>query len=130
MKTKLKKRISAFISITLLFFCRSTPYLCHKYANCTNTDGGYYCECKYGWTGDGYKDCTVILDVNGKCSNDICDEVECKVRVLKTGTKVGCVFPTDVISILPHDSWAMRNSDELIIGMMYPTLKKCDRQKQ
>ena len=30
-------------------------HLCHKYAECTNTDGGYYCECQYGWTGDGYK---------------------------------------------------------------------------
>jgi len=54
-------------------------HLCHKYAECTNTDGGYYCECKYGWTGDGYKDCTVILNENGKCLNDICDEVACKV---------------------------------------------------
>lgn len=78
-----KKRILAFILIIFPKFCRFTPFLCHKYADCTNTDGGYYCECKYGWTGDGYKDCTVILDENGKCSNDICDEVECKVRVLK-----------------------------------------------
>ena len=36
--------------------------------------------------------------------------------------KVGCVFAMVIVSILPHDSWAMRNSDEMTIGEIDPTL--------
>ena len=30
---------------------------CHEHATCTNTDGGFTCACKSGFTGDG-KTCT------------------------------------------------------------------------
>jgi hypothetical protein len=35
-----------------------TPAVCHQYANCTNTDGNYSCECLRGFTGDAYLNCS------------------------------------------------------------------------
>ncbi len=28
--------------------------LCHKFANCKNTNGSYLCSCKSGFFGDGF----------------------------------------------------------------------------
>ena len=34
------------------------PFPCHKDAKCAYMEGGdYSCECKEGYTGDGYKNC-------------------------------------------------------------------------
>jgi hypothetical protein len=46
--------------------CMETPGVCHQYANCTNTDGNYSCECLRGFTGDGYLNCSGELKSNLK----------------------------------------------------------------
>ena len=28
---------------------------CHAHANCTNTNGSFYCTCHHGYSGDGVK---------------------------------------------------------------------------
>ena len=42
------------------------PDTCHVNANCTDTIGSYECDCKTGFTGDGF-DCSgtqgVLIDV-------------------------------------------------------------------
>ena len=49
-----------------------------------------------------------------------------KIRVnfeyFNQNCKAGCVFPMDIVSILPHAAWAMRNSDQMIIAKTHPTL--------
>jgi hypothetical protein len=35
---------------------------CHRYADCTNTEGSYGCACKWGYSGDGMTSCTDIDD--------------------------------------------------------------------
>ena len=31
---------------------------CHPLANCSNTEGSFFCQCKMGYTGDGLVNCT------------------------------------------------------------------------
>ena len=37
--------------------CEQEPYPCDESAICYNTDGSFYCECKEGFSGDGFE-CT------------------------------------------------------------------------
>ena len=44
--------------------CSSDPDVCTSEANCTNTEGGFSCQCPFGYIGDGRSDgngCTGIL---------------------------------------------------------------------
>jgi hypothetical protein len=50
-----------------------TPGVCHQYANCTNTDGNYSCECLRGFTGDGYLNCS--------------GELKSKIEIKRNATK-------------------------------------------
>lgn len=34
--------------------CESAAHSCDKNAQCTNTDGGYTCQCNDGYSGDGF----------------------------------------------------------------------------
>ncbi|XP_072019600.1 uncharacterized protein [Amphiura filiformis] len=38
--------------------CAQTPSPCHVYADCSNTEGSYTCQCQPGFAGDGYTTCT------------------------------------------------------------------------
>ena len=38
--------------------CIRTPEVCHHYANCTNIDGSYSCQCAKGFSGNGKVNCT------------------------------------------------------------------------
>jgi len=37
--------------------CEDGSHNCHKHANCINTSGGYNCNCKLNYTGNGYTGC-------------------------------------------------------------------------
>ena len=37
--------------------CVQSPRACHSQANCTNVPGSFFCQCKFGFTGDGKLNC-------------------------------------------------------------------------
>ena len=59
--------------------CARASTKCHHFADCTNNDGSYKCDCKDGYKGDGQVDCRIIdacsemdrCGPNGKCFNVI-----------------------------------------------------------
>jgi len=55
--------------------CSEGQNMCHKYADCTNTEGSYQCNCKMGYSGNGHT-CMDIDDCVGTpCMHGICKDV-------------------------------------------------------
>lgn len=67
--------------------CSSGRHRCHREAECINLEGSYRCNCRNGFSGDGYY-CQQKLtcdelqcDVNGECSiSEITRGPECRCR--------------------------------------------------
>eukprot|EP00794_Sanderia_malayensis_P003191 gene3191-3663_t len=61
--------------------------ICHKNANCINTIGSYYCECKVGFNGDGLRVCSdnnecllnTTCHADAKCENTL-GSYKCQCR--------------------------------------------------
>ena len=39
--------------------CELSNTMCHLNAECRNSNGSYTCECKDGYSGDGYSNCSL-----------------------------------------------------------------------
>ena len=47
--------LSSFCSCTDIDECADDTHGCSPYAYCTDTIGGYLCDCQFGYTGDGFR---------------------------------------------------------------------------
>ena len=50
---RLRSLIFAFYTYSDVNECSAADQLCDTNANCTNTQGSFYCSCSTGFTGDG-----------------------------------------------------------------------------
>ena len=51
--------------------CNNKESVCHRLANCTNTEGSYICHCPKKYPGDGVNECSL--------ADNTCEEFPCLI---------------------------------------------------